>query len=84
MTQPEAATGFFPDVPRDHWAFAAVQRLATTGIIEGYPGQPAPVASAAKTDESKTKVAAAPVESARATVEAAPVEVARADEKPAR
>ncbi len=26
---------FFSDVPRDHWAFAAVQRLASAGIIEG-------------------------------------------------
>ena len=29
---------WFPDVPRDHWAFNAVQRLAKAGIIEGYPG----------------------------------------------
>jgi hypothetical protein len=28
---------FFPDVPRDHWAFAAVQKLAGAGILEGYP-----------------------------------------------
>ncbi len=32
---------FFPDVPRDHWAFAAVQRLAGAGIIEGYQTPPA-------------------------------------------
>ena len=31
----------FPDVPRDHWAFAAVQRLAGAGIVEGYPAAPA-------------------------------------------
>ncbi len=27
----------FPDVPRDHWAYEAVSRLAAAGIIEGYP-----------------------------------------------
>jgi hypothetical protein len=27
----------FPDVPRDHWAFEAVSKLAAAGIIEGYP-----------------------------------------------
>ena len=30
-------TPFFRDVPRDHWAFAAVQRLAAAGIIQGVP-----------------------------------------------
>lgn len=28
---------FFPDVPRGHWAFSAVQKLAAAGIIEGRP-----------------------------------------------
>ena len=27
----------FPDVPTDHWAYNAVQELAATGIIQGYP-----------------------------------------------
>ena len=27
----------FPDVPRDHWAFDAVESLRQKGIIRGYP-----------------------------------------------
>ncbi len=27
----------FADVPRDHWAYAALQKLAAAGILEGYP-----------------------------------------------
>jgi hypothetical protein len=27
----------FPDVPRDHWAFGAVERLRKAGIVVGYP-----------------------------------------------
>jgi hypothetical protein len=27
----------FQDVPRDHWAYAALQKLASAGILEGYP-----------------------------------------------
>jgi len=27
----------FPDVPADHWAYAAVQQLADAGIVQGYP-----------------------------------------------
>jgi hypothetical protein len=27
----------FPDVPRDHWAFGAVERLRKAGIVIGYP-----------------------------------------------
>lgn len=27
----------FQDVPRDHWAYGALQRLMTTGLLEGYP-----------------------------------------------
>ena len=59
MTKPEEMAGFFPDVPRDHWAFAAVQRLAATGIVNGYPAAtPAtPPAMAAK--PSDVKVASA-------------------------
>lgn len=35
--------GPFKDVPRDHWAFAAVEKLRQEGIVVGYPGeQPKP------------------------------------------
>ncbi len=27
----------FPDLPRDHWAYDAVAKLANKGILEGYP-----------------------------------------------
>lgn len=27
----------FPEVPRDHWAYAALQKLAAAGVLEGYP-----------------------------------------------
>jgi len=27
----------FPDVPKDHWAYAALQKLAAAGVLEGYP-----------------------------------------------
>ncbi|MFN3648406.1 MAG: S-layer homology domain-containing protein [Armatimonadota bacterium] len=27
----------FPDVPRDHWAFDAVEQLRQRGILRGYP-----------------------------------------------
>jgi len=33
-------TPFFSDVPPGHWAFAAVQKLAAAGIIEGVPVAP--------------------------------------------
>ena len=32
----------FPDVPRDHWAYDAVEQLRQRGILRGYPPQPAP------------------------------------------
>lgn len=49
-------TPYFPDVPRDHWAFAAVQRLAGAGILEGYPAPPATIKTAmnAKLSPHKT------------------------------
>ncbi|MBV9470725.1 MAG: BON domain-containing protein [Abitibacteriaceae bacterium] len=28
---------YFSDVPKEHWAYNAVQRLVRAGIIEGYP-----------------------------------------------
>jgi hypothetical protein len=34
----------FPDVPRDHWAFEAVEDLRKLGILRGYPPAPAPKA----------------------------------------
>lgn len=27
----------FPDVPKDHWAYQAVETLRTTRIMRGYP-----------------------------------------------
>jgi hypothetical protein len=30
-------TKMFPDVPANHWAYQAVQAMANTGLIEGYP-----------------------------------------------
>jgi len=32
----------FPDVPRDHWAFDAVEQLRGLGILRGYPAAPTP------------------------------------------
>jgi hypothetical protein len=29
----------FPDVPRNHWAYAAVTELHEKGILKGYPGK---------------------------------------------
>lgn len=66
--KPAEMSGFFPDVPRDHWAFAAVQRLAGDGIVNGYPAAQAATAPmlAAKPDEktenAPERVASAPVE----------------------
>jgi len=53
---PVSDTPYFPDVPRNHWAFAAVQRLAGAGILEGYPAPPAPIKTAtnAKLSPHKT------------------------------
>ena len=71
--KPEEMPGFFPDVPRDHWAFAAVQRLAAAGIVNGYPATTAatPPAMAAKTDDVKVaeKIEVAPERVAAVTAE---------------
>ena len=69
MMKPEEMPGFFPDVPRDHWAFAAVQRLAAASIVNGYPSAtPAtPPALAAKPSDVKVVAVA---ESAPETAEA--------------
>ncbi len=29
----------FPDVPKDHWAYQAVEQVRETGIMVGYPGR---------------------------------------------
>jgi hypothetical protein len=34
----------FPDVPRDHWAFDAVEQMRKLGILRGYPPAPKPAA----------------------------------------
>jgi hypothetical protein len=34
----------FPDVPRDHWAYDAVEQLRKRGILRGYPPSPKPAA----------------------------------------
>lgn len=60
--KPEGMPGFFPDVPRDHWAFAAVQRLAATGIVNGYPAAQMP-------QPADAKVAAPTVATSQATPE---------------
>ena len=59
LMKPEEMPGFFPDVPRDHWAFAAVQRLAAAGIVNGYPATTAATSPAmtAKTDGDKAEIA---------------------------
>lgn len=56
-------TPFFRDVPRDHWAYAAVQRLAGAGIIEGYPAGPETktLAEIVPSTEESSKTAPAPV-----------------------
>lgn len=32
----------FPDVPRDHWAYYAVEQLRERGILRGYPAAAPP------------------------------------------
>ena len=34
---PAMAQGPFSDVPTDHWAYSAVDKLKNAGIVEGYP-----------------------------------------------
>lgn len=59
------AQSTFPDVPDNHWAAKAVQKLAEAGIIEGFPATreraaaPRPVAAAPQSKSQPTaKVAA--------------------------
>jgi len=53
---PVSDTPYFPDVPRNHWAFAAVQRLAGAGILEGYPAPPAPIKTTASAKLAPHKI----------------------------
>ena len=32
----------FRDVPKEHWAYDAVEQMRKLGILRGYPPQPAP------------------------------------------
>ena len=34
---PDTASSMFPDVPENHWAYAAVEQMAKSGLVEGYP-----------------------------------------------
>jgi hypothetical protein len=45
------AQSTFPDVPDNHWAAAAVKRLAEAGIVEGKPARIAAPARQAQTIE---------------------------------
>ena len=63
-------TPIFRDVPRDHWAYAAVQRLAAAGIIQGYPAGPETKTLAEMVPSSDEPTKIAPV-AAPAKVEAA-------------
>jgi hypothetical protein len=48
------AQSVFADVPDNHWASAAVKRLAEAGIIEGRPGVLSRSATQANTAQSHT------------------------------
>src|SRR6266699_3445943 len=37
FARPALAQGPFADVPTDHWAYDAVNELASRGIVNGYP-----------------------------------------------
>ena len=54
------AQSTFPDVPDNHWAAAAVKKLAELGIIEGFPTTPKHFNKTAKTKSpvAKTKAQA--------------------------
>lgn len=68
---------FFPDVPRNHWAFAALQKLGGAGIVEGYPGAPAPARTANVPSSTKaTPTVTASSKKATATKKVAATKVA--------
>jgi hypothetical protein len=48
----------FPDVPKEHWAFDAVEQLRKLGILRGYPAPPAPRSSAKQKPGSRKPRAA--------------------------
>lgn len=48
----------FPDVPKEHWAFDAVEQLRKQGILRGYPPEPAPRPAAKKTRTRSAKALA--------------------------
>lgn len=45
----------FPDVPKEHWAFDAVEQLRKQGILRGYPPEPAPRPAVKKTPKRSTR-----------------------------
>ena len=69
-------------MPRDHWAFAAVQRLAAAGIVNGYPATPAQAATApamaSKPGDVKVADAKPDAEKVAEKAETAPERVAAA------
>ena len=40
VPRPPIGSRPFPDVPKDHWAAAAVETLRQRGIVVGYPAVP--------------------------------------------
>lgn len=55
----EPKDGMFPDVPKSHWAYAAVADLKARGILTGYPAEsPAAKSSGRQKMAGKTKPAA--------------------------
>jgi len=65
---PTTEVAYFPDVPRNHWAFAAVQRLAGAGILEGYPAPPATIKTAMNAKLSPHKIVRRAPSAAKAKV----------------
>ncbi len=53
------AQSVFSDVPDNHWAAAAVKRLAEAGIIVGVAPKPAPVTAKAASVTAKKQVVGA-------------------------
>jgi hypothetical protein len=47
----------FPDVPKEHWAFDAVEQLRKQGIVRGYPPEPTPRPAARKMPRKSAKAA---------------------------
>lgn len=85
---PVRAQSTFPDVPDNHWAAAAVRKLAQAGIVEGFPNAPA---SRAASDNNAAKVAlldkpikAAPLKNAPQKKRVAAIKKAAANTKKAR